>query len=87
MVLNTVRREKAWAVISNALSDALYPTKANGCTAADQEQAFAWLASDDAAELMDLVGLNHEYAMWVVSQLVGDLSEDCDDAISQAVAG
>jgi len=86
-ILNTRRREKAWGLITNAIKDALWPEKATGCTSEDQESAFAWLASDEAAELMDSVGVNHDYAVWVITQLVGDFAEGSDDAISQALAG
>lgn len=86
-LLNSRRREKAWALITNAIKDALWPEKATGCTSEDQEAAFAWIASDEASQLMDSVGINHDYAMWVIAQLVGDFAEGSDDAISQALAG
>lgn len=85
--LSSGRRERAWAVITQAIKDALWPEKATGCTDADQEMAFEWIASEEAAELMDEVDINQDYAMWVIAQLVGDFAEADDDAISQALAG
>jgi hypothetical protein len=87
VILKGRRQERIWAVITQAIKDALWPEKATGCTSADQEMAFQWLAGAKAEALMEDVGINHEYAMWVIRQLVGDIGDTDDDAISQAIAG
>jgi len=71
--------EKAWALVKSALKDALNPVKSDLCTPEDQESAFAWLRSDDAADAMELIGIDAEYAAWVVDRLTSRRNQEDED--------
>lgn len=67
--LGSRKRERAWDFICSAIRDCLWPEAATGCDGTDQGCAFAWLASDDAEDVMGIIGLEPDYFWRVMDKL------------------
>lgn len=71
-----LNREREWSVLVSAITDALWPTKANEVKETDQIDAAAWFESETAEDVMESLGLNPDFVRHVMSTLSEEAEGD-----------
>lgn len=69
ILLNSHKRERAWAILRSALCDALYPTRDQRFTCRDQADAFKFLEGEICDQLCELLKLDHQWVLSIVRRL------------------
>lgn len=69
-------RERAWSILVSAITDSLWPTKANEVKETDQIDAAAWFESESAEDIMDSLGLNPDFVRHVMATLSEEAEGD-----------